>query len=201
MVLERQFLDRLTNLTMGRMTETNPRRNRQSGITMIETLMAAFILIVGSLGMVGLIVKSIATNNRNRLDSTQMMLATSIAEQINSTIIGSGQSNLIDCAGVTHTIDTALGGANLSSAAIDFTENIAGDATKNNYHMDYVLRTPCTSIGTLQGLYDVRWHVEIIGSVTDTKTYLLTIGARLKGHGEGNLFFSTPVSVRVLAGN
>src|SRR5216117_3303187 len=99
--------------------------NSQSGITMVETLMAAFILVVGSLSMVGLIVKSIATNNRNKLDSTQMMLATSIAEQINSTIIGSGTSNLTDCGNVTHTIDTAPGGANLSGANINFTEDIA----------------------------------------------------------------------------
>lgn len=182
--------------------------NSQSGITMIETLMAAFILVVGSLSMVGLIVKSIATNNRNKLDSTQTMLATSIAEQINSTIIGSGTSNLIDCAGVTHTIDTQPpvagvgGGATLNGGGnVDFTENIAADATKDNYHMDYVLRTPCISTGTFQGTYDVRWHVDIVGSAADTKTYLLTIGARLKNHGEGNLFFSVPVSVRVLAGN
>src|SRR6476659_3905974 len=99
------------------------KRNSQSGITMIETMMAAFILVVGSLSMVGLIVRSIATNNRNKLDSTQMMLATSIAEQINSTIIGSGTSNLVDCTGTTHTIDTQPGGANLSSGAISFSEN------------------------------------------------------------------------------
>jgi Tfp pilus assembly protein PilV len=185
------------------------KRNSQSGITMIETMMAAFILVVGSLSMVGLIVKSIATNNRNKLDSTQMMLATSIAEQINSTIIGSGTSNLVDCTGITHTIDTQPGGASLSSGNVDFTENIAADATKDDYHMDYALRTPCASTGSLQGTYDVRWHVDIIGtdlgggviSQTDTKTYLLTIGARLKNHGEGNLFFSAPVSVRVMSGN
>ena len=190
------------------MIEHNGRKGPQSGITIIETMMAAFILVIGSLSMVGLIVRSIATNNRNKLDSTQMMLATAIAEQIDSTIIGSGQSNLADCTGTTHTIDTIPGGANLSGGNVDFTENIAADPSKNNYHMDYVLRTPCSSTGALQGTYDVRWHVEIIGSVvggvvspTDTKTYLLTIGARLKGHGEGNLFFSSPVSVRVMSGN
>ena len=52
------------------------RQNPQSGITMIETMMAAFILVVGSLSMVGLLVRSIATNNRNKMDSTQTMLAT-----------------------------------------------------------------------------------------------------------------------------
>jgi hypothetical protein len=168
---------------------------------MIETLLASLILIIGSMGMAGLVVRSIALNNRNKLDSTQMMLATSIAEQINSTIIGSGTSNLSDCTGTSHTIDTQPGGANLSSENVNFSENIAADVAKNNYHMDYVLRTPCTSTGALQGTYDVRWHVDIVGSSADTKTYQLTIGARLKGHGEGNLFFSQPVTVRLMSGN
>jgi Tfp pilus assembly protein PilV len=184
-------------LAVRRMFSKNP----QSGITLVETLMASFILVVGSLGMLGLIVTSIATNSRNKMDSTQVMLATSIAEQINSTIIGSGTSSLTDCTGTSHTIDTQPGGANISGADVDFAENIAADAAKNLYHMDYVLRTPCSSTGSIQGTYDVRWHVDIIGSAADTKTYLLTIGARLKGHGEGNQLFSLPASVRVMSGN
>jgi hypothetical protein len=182
-------------------TESKPRKTSQSGITMIETMLAAFILVVGSLSMVGMVFRSIATNNRNKMDSTQTMLATSIAEQINSTIIGSGTSSLGDCAGVTHTIDTQPGGANLADENIDFTENIAADTTKNDYHMDYVLRSPCTSTGAIQGIYDIRWHVDIVGSAADTKTYLLTIGAQLKDHGDGNQFFSEPVSIRVMSGN
>jgi len=182
-------------------------RGSQSGITIIETMFAAFILIVGSLAMVGLIFRSIALNNRNKLESTQTMLSTSIAEQINSTIIGSGQSSLVDCAGTTHTIDTQPGvGANLSGEDIDFTENIAADATKNNYHMDYLLRTPCNSSGTLQGLYDVRWRIDKIGrgtppSDTDTQSFMLTIGSSLKGRTKGNLFFAKPVTIRVMSGN
>src|SRR5438552_1366636 len=90
------------------LTEIKLRRNSQAGITMIETLMATFILLVGSLGMIGLIISSIATNNRNKLDSTQTMLASSIVEQINSTTIGTEQSDLSDCVGVSHTIATAV---------------------------------------------------------------------------------------------
>jgi Tfp pilus assembly protein PilV len=182
-------------------------RGSQSGITIIETMFAAFILIVGSLAMVGLIFRSIALNNRNKLESTQTMLSTSIAEQINSTIIGSGESSLVDCAGTTHTIDTQPGvGANLNGEDIDFTENIAADATKNNYHMDYLLRTPCNSTGKLQGLYDVRWRVDKIGrgtppSDTDTQSFMLTIGSALKGRSKGNLFFAKPVTIRVMSGN
>jgi Tfp pilus assembly protein PilV len=195
---------------MGAMMIVNTARRSQSGITIIETMFAAFILVVGSLSLVGLIVRSIALNNRNKLDSTQMMLATSIAEQINSTIIGSGKSNLVDCAGTNHTIDTnpdatADHGASLSGEEIDFTENIAADATKNEFHMDYLLRTPCTSSGKLQGLFDVRWNVKKIEKPPpdggETRTFLLTIGARLKGHGEGNLFFAKPATVRVMSGN
>jgi len=188
------------------------RRSSQSGITIIETMFAAFILVVGSLSMLGLMFRSIALNNRNKLDTTQTMLATSIAEQINSTIIGSGKSNLVDCDGTSHTIDTNadVGGANLNGEDIDFTENIAADTTKNEFHMDYLLRTPCTSTGKLQGLFDVRWNIRKIGSVsgtppvvsdTDTKTYMLTIGAKLKARSEGNLFFAKPASVRVMSGN
>jgi Tfp pilus assembly protein PilV len=48
----------------------------EAGITLIETAMAAGLLIVGSLGLIGLIFGSIATNNRSKLESTQTMLGT-----------------------------------------------------------------------------------------------------------------------------
>jgi hypothetical protein len=187
---------------MGKLVKTmNRNRGTQCGVSVIETLMASFILVVASLGMLGLIITAIASNGRNKMDSTQMLLATAIAEQINSTIIGSGTSSLTDCSGTTHTIDTQPGGADLSGGNIDFTEDIAADASKNLYHMDYDLRTPCSTSGAIQGTYDIRWHVDIVGSAAETKTYLLTIGARLKDHGEGNQWFSFPVSIRVMSGN
>ena len=190
-------------MNMQRMAGKERARSSESGISLIETLMASVILVIGLLSMGALIVGSIATNNRNRHDSTQTMLATSIVEQINSTIVGAGTSTLIDCAGTAHTINTLPGGANLSGTDIDFTENIAADTTKAAYHMDYVLRTPCTSTSTAERTYDVRWRLEIVGAAaaTPTNTYLLTIGSRLKDHGEGNKFFSKPVTMRVMSGN
>lgn len=62
--------------------------NSQAGITTIETLMAASILAIGSLGMMGLVVGSIATNTRNKIDSTQTLLAEAILEQVNQAAIG-----------------------------------------------------------------------------------------------------------------
>src|SRR5207247_833304 len=83
-------------------------RNSQAGMTMIETLLASAILVIGSIGMLSLIVSAIATNNRNRMDSTQTMLATSMLEQIHSTFNGTGTSVLQDCAGTSWTIDTTI---------------------------------------------------------------------------------------------
>src|SRR5947209_15993035 len=175
-------------------------RNSEAGVTIVETLMAGAILVIGSLSMLTLIVDAIATNNRNRIDSTQTMLATSILEQINSTLIGSGTSNLTDCAGSTWTINTAPGGANLSGANIDFTQA----SPPANYYMSYLVSTPCTGTmtgATAQGTYDVRWHVDLIAGSGSTSTYLLTVGARLQKHGEGNKFFSLPVTLRALSAN
>lgn len=184
---------------MPKETVQKKRLNSQAGVTMIETLLAASILVVGALGMIGVIVGSIATNNRNKVDSTQSMLAESILEQINSTFNGIGTSALVDCAGTTWTIDTTIPstesvGARLSGSAIDYTET----SPPAGYFMNYVVNTPCTTTGAGLGTYDVRWHLDEVGT---TSTYLLTVSAKLKNHGEGNEFFSLPVTLRVMTGS
>jgi hypothetical protein len=179
-------------------------RSSESGFTTNEVMMASAVLLIGTLSAMGLLVGTIATNNRNKIDSTQTMLAEAIVEHLNATVLGSGSSTLVDCAGQSYTISGVAGGANLNTggSAIDFTENIAGDPTKSSYHMDYYVNTPCTVMGTLQAIYDVRWNVQLVGGSTNpTNTYLLTVSARLKNHGEGNMYFSLPVTLRVMSGN
>jgi Tfp pilus assembly protein PilV len=177
-------------------------RRPDAGITMIETLMAAGILVIGSVGLLALVVADIATNNRNKIDSTQTMLAEAILEQISSTFggitQGPGTSSLVDCAGHTWTIDTTASGTGssgspLSGANIDFSQ-----AQVTNWSMNYVVSSPCSISGAVQGTYDVRWHLDQIGT---TQTYLITVAAKLLGHGEGNEFFSLPVTLRFLAGS
>ena len=170
------------------------RRNSQSGISMIELLIAGMILVISSLGIMVLISTAIATNSRNKIDSTKSMLAGAVLEQIDSTIIGSGTAPLSDCAGNSFTINTAPGGAALSGSGIDFTES----SPPANYHMDYVVNSPCDSTGKLQATYDVRWNIQVLSS---TNTYLITVGARLKGISTSNLYFSIPTNVRVMLGN
>ena len=173
-------------------------RNPEAGVSMLKALFASAILLICALGLVGLVSATIAANNRNKVDSAQTMLAESIIEQVNSTLIGVGTSSLTDCAGSTWTIETVPGGARLSSGEIDFTETDVPD----DYYMNYVINSPCTSTGERQAVYDVRWHVEIVGAGTaPTNTYLITVAARMQGRGDGNQFFSLPVTLRVLAGN
>src|SRR5438552_3129657 len=69
----------------------------QSGISVIEVLLASLILVICALGMIGLVSTSIASNNRNKVDSTQTMLTKSIIEQVYATLIGTGTSSLDDC--------------------------------------------------------------------------------------------------------
>jgi Tfp pilus assembly protein PilV len=173
----------------------------QAGVTLIETMLAASILAIGSLGMMGVVIGSIASNNRNKVDSTQTMLATAILEQVNSTVIGSGTSNLTDCAGNSWTISTTVptsgvAGAPLSGSTIDYSQaQVAG------FYMNYVVGAPCSTTGLVQGTYDVRWHIDAVGSPTTTSTYLLTVSAKLTNGGTGDQFFSLPVTLRAMSGN
>ena len=98
------------------------RLSLQSGISMIEVMVATLVLMICSLGIVGLISASIVTNNRNKLDSTGTMLTQAVIERVKSTIIGTGSSSLVDCTGTVWTVDTAPGGAALSGDRIDFNE-------------------------------------------------------------------------------
>jgi hypothetical protein len=154
--------------------------------------------------MVALIVTSIGTNSRNKINSTQTMLAQSIVEHVSSTLIGTEDTAISDCAGNNYTIGTLAGGASLTTAGdeVNFTENIAADVGKTDYHMDYFLNTPCSNSGVPQAVYDIRWNVQRVGGVSNpTNTYLLTVSARLKSRADGGLLFPRPVTLRYMSGS
>ena len=176
-------------------------KKSQSGISVIEVLVATMILLISSLSILGLVATSIATNNRNKMDSTGTMLAQSVLEQIKATIIGSEDSSLTDCTGTLWTINTAPGGSALNGTRIDFSET----SPPTGYHMIYVVKSPCNNYGTQEMTYDVRWHVDIVGADATpsqpTNTFLLTVAARSLGHRGGNMFYALPINFRVMAGN
>jgi type II secretory pathway pseudopilin PulG len=175
--------------------------NSESGVTLIEVMLAMLIMLITTLSIMGVMTTAIGLNNRNKIGSTGTMLAQAVIEQIKATIIGSETSALVDCALNTWTIDTAPGGATLNGSNIDFTQT----SPPANYYMNYVVKSPCTSSGTYIRTYDVRWNVAIVGASASppapTNTYIITMGARLLNHSEGNLIYPEAVNFRVLAGN
>ena len=163
------------------------RRNPEAGLTMLEVLFGAVVMTIGFMGLIGLVVTAIASNNRNKLDSTATMLTQAVVEQINSTIIGTGTATITDCNGTTWNIATSIGGAALSGANIDFSQT----APPTNYHMDFAV----CPVGQANH-YDVRWNVQQMTS----DVYLITVGARLRGQGTtSNKFFALPVTLRTFA--
>jgi len=184
---------------MGGLMMRQEKENSQGGFSVIEVMVATLILTVSSLGVIALVWTAILMNNRNKVDSTQTMLAESIFEQVNATIIGSGSSALTDCDGTTWTINTQTGGATVSGAGIDFTQA----SPPTNYAMKYVLRAPCEPDGDLVAKYDVRWNVRIIGEDVgmSTNTFLVTVGSRRDGSGTNALVDSPPIAMRVMVGN
>src|SRR5690348_7978680 len=107
------------------------RRRRQlrseSGITMIELMIAGMVMVVGFLGMMILITTAIATNNRNKMDTNATLAAQMVFEEIRSDIATGASPTLTDCGGNTWTIGVgsntvgATMGATLSGSDIDFT--------------------------------------------------------------------------------
>lgn len=165
------------------------RKNSEAGITMLELMIAAAVVLVGFLGTLGLVLTAIASNNRNRMDSTGTMLAQAVVENISSVIVGSGTDTLTDCAGNTWTINTAVGGATVSGSQIDFTQS----GPPSNYYMNYVV----CNVGN-QATYDVRWNVQTVTA----NTYIVTVGVKKKGStNSGNKYFAFPVNLRTYVAN
>jgi hypothetical protein len=174
-------------------------RNPEAGITLVEVLFALVIMLITALSIMGVMTTAIAMNNRNKIGSTGTMLGQAVVEQIKATIIGSGTSALVDCAGSTWTINTAPGGSTVTSSRIDYTQT----NPPAGYYMSYVVKSPCKATGTYIRTYDVRWNVAIVGAAagSPTNTYSITVASRLLNHSEGNLIYPEAVNFRVMAGN
>ncbi len=174
------------------------RRRRQSrnesGITMIELMIAGMVMVVGFLGMMILITTAIATNNRNKMDTNATLVAQMVLEEIRSDVQTGATPTLTDCGGTTWNIgigSTTIGastGAPLTGATVDFTQS-----TVSNYYMNYMV---CTANGG-QATYDVRWNVNRL----TTGVWLVTVGSRPKGASSDLKYFALPVTLRSVVGS
>lgn len=167
----------------------------ESGLTMIELMIAGVVMVVGFLGMMILITTAIATNNRNKMDTNATLVAQMIFEEIRSNIATGSSPALTDCAGNSWTIGVgsntvgSVTGAALSGANIDFSPSAT---LVTNYYMNYKV---CTANGG-QATYDVRWNVQTLTGGAS----LVTVGAKAKGGSNDLKYFALPVVLRGIAG-
>ncbi len=183
---------------------------KQAGMSLIELMIAMIVLVVGMMAIMVMISTAIASNNRNKLDTTATALSQMVAETVASQSIVIGTPITVrDCnpaaAGGPQvwTINTAGAlapgaGANLdASGNIDFVQTYA--AVPANYKMRFVT---CGS-GGRQATYDVRWNVRTIGAFSK----MVTVSARLSrvtaaggAPGDQLTYFAPPVTLRTITG-
>jgi Tfp pilus assembly protein PilV len=192
---------------------TRGRKGRQSGMGLIELMIALTVLVVGMLSLMTLITTAIRTNNRNRIDTGGTLIAQMVMERIAAQPATWGDScnpttnincfKISDCnpAGATAWPIATLGAASPGAGAaldangnIDFTQAYAGLATAH-YAMRYVT---CGNAGT-QATYDVRWNVRQLTSFTK----LITVSARqiaVPTTSQQLPYFARPVTLRTIQG-
>lgn len=190
------------------MKPTLSSRKNEKGTTLIELMVAMFMLAVGMGAMLVLFMNSTVSNNRNVRDTSSTLLAQMILEQIASQHINSNATIVVtDCAGTQWTIATA-GGAAPNGAGANLDQNVnsltyggidqtqAYNAITANYAMQY---TDCDPNGQ-QAVYEVRWNVT---TITANAMRLITVSARqanLNSNQLGGARFAIPVTLRGVAG-
>jgi len=186
-------------------------RGRQSGMGLIELMIAMFVLAIGLVGVLGMILAAMTSNNRNQSDTGATFVAQLVIEQIGAA--GSASSiTLTDCAGTAHvlTITTAAGptgaGANLYTTAtaptttlvntIDWTQTTSTVAS--GYQMDWVT---CDA-NNIHQTFDVRWNMIDLSTVVSGQTKLVTVGARPKAARTNEIRrFALPATLRLVSTN
>ena len=173
-------------------------RSPKAGFTLVEMVIAAFVLLVGLTAGMVLIVTAMANNNRSKMDSSATVLSQMTLEMI-ATVPANVVSNVtvVDCnpssGSASHTIFTsgASGGAGapLSGGAIDFTQSkIIG------YSMTYY---SCrASTGDRQALYDIRWNIKTLSP--DAR--LVIVAAKPTGTDSHANFLAVPVTLKMIVG-
>jgi len=193
----------------------------ESGISLIELMIAMTVLTVGMLGAMVMIVVGMQSNTRNKTDSSATVLDQEILEKFATLKLypAPGSVTIYDCApggGGANAHNASLaqgpgpagGGATLYTAATAPLPANVGD-------IDWTQPTPILATSTVQGyamryqecsgdVYEVRWNI-IQGGPTPppvgtTRISLLTVSSRqVSAQGSSNaMLFARPTTLRTL---
>jgi Tfp pilus assembly protein PilV len=177
----------------------------ERGSMLIELLISMVVLAIGLGGVLGLLVSSVLTNSKSGKDTTSIMVAEHVLEQISAQPANAvANLSITDCAGTTWNVATAgaaMGagssvnggnGANLTANGIvDWTQSHG--SVPVNYTMNYV----SCGTGGRQVTYDVRWNVIQMTNYTR----MIIVSARPANSGTvGGLKYVVPVNLRTIGG-
>ena len=162
---------------------------RQSGMTIIELMIAMVVLAVGILGSMALVIRAVQGDQVSKQTSNSTALAQMVTERIMAVAANAGTvATITDCSGATSNVDTVAGGAALTSSGdVDYTQ-----ATVTGYYMPY---KDCGTTGQ-QVTWDVRWNIVALSSYAK----LLTVSTQLKSAGGNRIIFAPVVTIRTIVG-
>ncbi len=90
-------------LAMNKTSMKRTAKSSQSGMSLIEMMIACVVLLVGVLAMAALIPLAIGTNSKNRQSSNSTVIAQMLMEKILSVPPGAPTPTLSDCTGASTT--------------------------------------------------------------------------------------------------
>jgi len=168
------------------------------GFSLIELTVAMFVLAVGVLGGMLMIIIGMTRDNSIRVDTTATNAAQAVLEEIAGAPANTSPTlTVTDCLGNSLTITTTgsaspgSGAPLLANGDIDFTQ---GSVT--GYQMNY---TVCGSSNNVRTVYDVRWHVTLVGPGNTGKLVVVSARQPFVATSKG-IGFIAPVTLRTIVG-
>lgn len=197
------------------MTSTNTFRAkkamRQQGFSLLEFLIAMVVLAIGVGGLLPLLLASITIDKKAAGDTTAVMVAELVLEQMSSQSATSLSlpNPIQDCATpqnswTVNEVSAAVGagsggayggnGANLTNqGAIDWTQSYANIPA--GYAMRYV---SCSTTNDTPVTYEVRW--DVIKTSSSDSTKMIVISARPQISQAWALGYIAPINMRTIIG-
>jgi Tfp pilus assembly protein PilV len=186
---------RATAIRQLRLSSPQPAPRRQSGLTILELVIALLVMTVGMGGLLVLFTMAISTNNRNRVDTHAVLVSQMFLEQIATSSASS--FTITDCATNSVPVTTAAGGAALNaSEQIDWTQ--ASSAVPSGYLQTYV---SCAGAGNTQITFEIRWNITSPAVTGLTGTRLISVSSRPRNAAANGLYIAVPTTLRTIVTN
>ena len=193
------------------MTSRTGKATRQAGFSLLEFLIAMTVLTIGVGGLLPLLLASITLDKKAAGDTTAVMVAEVVLEQMSSQSSTSGAlpNPMQDCATPPNSwnvseADAIVGagsggayggnGAQLTNqGTIDWTQAYA--AIPAGYAMRYVA---CSTTNDTPVTYEVRW--DVISTSSSDSTKMIVISARPQIAQAWALGYVAPINMRTIIG-